>query len=437
MRPPFSQCLCVSLLIGCFGFSAVSADDPISAKSPVRWWKGNLHTHSLWSDGTDFPEMIAEWYRTRDYNFLALSDHNVLSEGERYMNYSDITRRGGETVLTKYLARFGDNWVETKGQSGTDEYQVRLKPLSEVRALVEQRGQFIMIQGEEITDRYDGHPVHMNATNLLELISPVGGDSIVATINNNLRAVQEQARKRSRPIMVHINHPNYRSAITAEELAEVINEKFFEVYNGHPAVGHLGNDGLPGVERMWDICNTIRISKLSAPAMYGLGTDDSHEWHGREGSRPGRGWVMVRSRFLTAESLIHAMEKGDFYASSGVVLNDVEFDSVVSVLKVEVDPVQGETYQVQFIGTLIGYDETVQRRLGKNGKPRRATGKYSSDVGKVLQTTKGTSATYQLTGQELYVRAVVTSSAEPDDPSFENQKKQAWTQPVGWLKHIR
>ena len=146
---------------------------------------------------------------------------------------------------------------------------------------------------------------------------------------------------------------------------------------------------------------------------------------------------MVRSRFLTAESLIHAMEKGDFYASSGVVLNDVEFDSAGSVLKVEVDPVQGETYQVQFIGTLIGYDETVQRRLGKNGKPRRATGKYSSDVGKVLQTTEGTSATYQLTGQELYVRAVVTSSAEPDDPSFEGQKKQAWTQPVGWLKHIR
>jgi hypothetical protein len=28
------------------------------------------------------------------------------------------------------------------------------------------------------------------------------------------------------------------------------------------------------------------------------------------------------------------------------------------------------------------------------------------------------------------VRAIVTSAAGPDDPSFEGQKKQAWTQPV-------
>ena len=31
------------------------ADDVIPADPPLRWWKGNLHTHSFWSDGTDFP----------------------------------------------------------------------------------------------------------------------------------------------------------------------------------------------------------------------------------------------------------------------------------------------------------------------------------------------------------------------------------------------
>ena len=35
-------------------------------------------------------------------------------------------------------------------------------------------------------------------------------------------------------------------------------------------------------------------------------------------------------------------------------------------------------------------------------------------------------------GNELYVRAVVTSSLDAVDPSFKGQKKQAWTQPVGW-----
>jgi hypothetical protein len=50
----------------------------------------------------------------------------------------------------------------------------------------------------------------------------------------------------------------------------------------------------------------------------------------------------------------------------------------------------------------------------------------------VLATVDGLRPRYQLSGKELYVRAVVTSSHPPEDPSFEGQKAQAWTQPVGW-----
>ena len=38
--------------------------------SEGRWYKGNLHTHSLWSDGNDFPEMICDWYKTHGLSFL-------------------------------------------------------------------------------------------------------------------------------------------------------------------------------------------------------------------------------------------------------------------------------------------------------------------------------------------------------------------------------
>ena len=66
------------------------------AAEPVpRWWKGNLHTHSLWSDGNDFPEMIAAWYKERGWNFLALSDHNVLSDHELWIKTS---RPGAESA---------------------------------------------------------------------------------------------------------------------------------------------------------------------------------------------------------------------------------------------------------------------------------------------------------------------------------------------------
>jgi hypothetical protein len=49
-----------------------------------------------------------------------------------------------------------------------------------------------------------------------------------------------------------------------------------------------------------------------------------------------------------------------------------------------------------------------------------------------LKTVAGLAPRYELTGDELYVRAVVTSSKPPHDPSFKDQREQAWTQPVGW-----
>jgi hypothetical protein len=63
------------------------------------WFKGNTHTHSLWSDGNDFPEMIVDWYQKRGYDFLALSDHNTLSRGEKWMSVKAIEKRRkvGET----------------------------------------------------------------------------------------------------------------------------------------------------------------------------------------------------------------------------------------------------------------------------------------------------------------------------------------------------
>ena len=45
-----------------------------------RWYKGNLHTHTFWSDGKAFPEEAVAWYKSRGYNFLGLSDHNMFQD---------------------------------------------------------------------------------------------------------------------------------------------------------------------------------------------------------------------------------------------------------------------------------------------------------------------------------------------------------------------
>lgn len=42
------------------------------------WYRGNLHAHSMWSDGNVFPEDAIAWYRDNGYQFLCLSDHQIL-----------------------------------------------------------------------------------------------------------------------------------------------------------------------------------------------------------------------------------------------------------------------------------------------------------------------------------------------------------------------
>lgn len=49
-------------------------------KEGARFYKGNLHCHTTESDGCKTPEEAIEIYRAMGYDFLALTDHRVLSE---------------------------------------------------------------------------------------------------------------------------------------------------------------------------------------------------------------------------------------------------------------------------------------------------------------------------------------------------------------------
>ncbi len=416
------------LSIVAFTITAVGAADE------TRWYKGNLHTHSLWSDGNDYPEMIVDWYVGHEYDFLSLSDHNILSRGEKWVPESLGQKRGAIDGLKRYRARFGDDWVETREKDGKTE--IRLKSLGEFGPKFDKPGEFLLIQAEEITDHYGSLPIHINASNIAELIRPKGGSSVRDTIANNLIAVQQQSERVGQPIIAHLNHPNFGYAVTAEDMAAVVQEEFFEVYNGHPGVNHLGDDTHVGLERMWDIANTIRIADMKHRPLYGMATDDSHNYFGNRGSSPGRGWVMVHASDLSPEALMRALSAGDFYASSGVTLKSLRFDGNAKSLSLEIDAADGVEYTTEFIGTLAEYDKTSTAVVDKDGKEITATRSYSSDVGKVLATTKGTTASYKLTGKELYVRAVVTSTKKHWNPSFDGQAEQAWTQPVGWEAHV-
>ncbi len=391
-----------------------------------RWWKGNLHAHSLWSDGDDYPEMIADWYKRSGYHFLAISDHDNLQTGERWHHVTN--RPTGRLALENYSRRFGNSWVSTRTFEGQE--QARLRPFSEYRGKFEQSGRFLLIPAEEITARHLVFPVHINAINLQTVIEPLTGDSVLEVMRRNVNAVLEQRVRTKQPMFPHLNHPNFGWGVTAEDLARVEGERFFEVYNGHPSVNNEGDAVHPGTDRIWDIVLTKRLAELGLGPLYGTATDDSHNYHTNSSrlSNSGRGWVMVRSRSLTPGSLISAMEMGDFYATTGVELTRLKQSAKGIELRIKEAP--GISYTTHFVGTLRGYDTNSHPVLDKSGNMLPITRRYSSDIGKVLALATGATAAYRLNGREIYVRAIITSTKAKANPIQTNEVERAWTQPV-------
>jgi len=387
------------------------------AGDSTQWWKGNTHTHTLWSDGDAAPELAAAWYRDNGYHFLVLSDHNILSRGEKWFPILDAPRsRLTSERVDELVARFGADRVDTREVEGRRE--MRLRTLEELREDFEQPGVFLFIEGEEITDSFNRLPVHINGLNLAELIEPQGGESVVDVMQRNLDAVIAHGRSHDRTTLAHINHPNFGWGVSVEDIARLRGEQFFEVYNGHRSVRNHGDADHPGTEQMWDIALTTRLTQLNLGPLFGMATDDAHNYHEiPEGhSNPGRGWIMVRAKSLEESVIIDAMRRGDFYSSSGVTLDSIKTDRDKLTIHIHAEP--GVAYTTRFVGT---------RRVADgdgDGRPNPGL------VGEVLEETMDNPATYHLNGDEVYVRAVIISSKVHPNPFARGDHEMAWVQPI-------
>jgi len=299
----------------------------------LKWYKGNTHTHTLNSDGDSFPDEVVKWYRQHGYNFLVITDHNYLTNVD---------------ILNQLYG------VE---------------------------GKYLIIKGDEVSDRYGEKPIHLNALNPVYNVLPQGGNDVVETLQNNIDAIREAGA------IVHINHPNFRWAISADDLKKTRNCLLVEIYSGHPTVNNLSGGGLPGVEQMWD--QVLSSGKL----FYGVAVDDMHDlkepWEPKA-AKPGQAWIMVRAKHLKVETILESLETGDFYASTGVELLDYVVDNKGIIIKVKQE--NQARYTISFYG----------------------------DGGKILKEEFANSAAYYFKGNEKYVRAKIIDS----------NGNTAWTQPV-------
>ncbi len=125
----------ILLLIVFFPLQAFTQDQTL------RWFKGNTHTHSLWSDGNDYPEMIMDWYKSHGYDFISLSDHNTLAQGEKWVTLPAHHFR--QSRFREYLKKYGKDWVSYKTDSA-GKISVRLKTLAEYQPMFEEADKFLI-----------------------------------------------------------------------------------------------------------------------------------------------------------------------------------------------------------------------------------------------------------------------------------------------------
>lgn len=309
------------------------AQAPGPKPQAARWFKGNLHTHTVNSDGDSTPDDVVRWYRERDYQFLVLTDHNYLTSVD------------------------GLNAVH-----GADD-------------------KFLVVKGEEVTDRFGDKPLHVNGLEVERLVTPTGGQSVLDVVQRMVDGIRAARGVPS------INHPNFGWAISPDELGQLQRTRLFEVFNGHPTVNNLGGGGVPSLEETWD-----RILS-SGKMLYGIAVDDAHYFKRPEdpmAPRPGKGWVYVRSPRLEGRALVEALERGDFYSSTGVQMQTVDASTTALSLAVKTEP--SSKYRIQFIGR----------------------------QGRILSDVITPTASYTFKGDEGYVRAKV----------LESNGKVAWIQPV-------
>ena len=274
--------LFILLLLVFFLISTPYADD-------LKWYKGNLHSHTTRSDGNQDPMTVAKWYKEHNYDFLSITDHNTLT-------IIDISS-------------------------------------------IDPEKKFLLIPGEEVTASYKKKKIHINAFDIKHTILPLKGSSVRNTLEINIKEIIKSDG------IAQIDHPNYYWSYAENDIYGLNGVKLIEIYNYNKKSNNFPAGGSVSTEMLWD--------KLLSRNMliYGTASDDSHNYKLEflpEYTNPGKAWIMVRAKDLRVQDILSSLMKGDFYCSNGIIINDIKADKKEYSLSIKQQ--NDEKYSTFFIG---------------------------------------------------------------------------------------
>jgi hypothetical protein len=323
MRP--SRVLAL-LACGAIGCDAAGAPPPGAAATastasappprPRGFLKGQLHAHTGNSgDSETDPAEAAAWYAARGYDFVVFTDHNVVTTAAAPPGL--LLLPGVE--LTQNLRT-----CEPAPEPG------------------------------------DACLLHVNAL----FVSParegarLGGGSSLRRADLYGRAVD---RALAMGGLAQLDHPNFQHGADLEVLLALAGRglTLLEIANEAVDSDNEGDARHPSTEALWD-------AALSRGAhVLGTATDDAHHYGdaARVRARGGvahtgdRGFVMVRAE-PTPDAIRAAVAAGDFYASTGPILDRVELSREV----LAVDAAAPVTFEVIADGQVVSTARGVTLR---------------------------------------------------------------------------
>ena len=416
-----------------------------------KWYRGNLHLHTLRSDGQVFPDEAIMLYKKLGYDFLALTDHHVVHEQERWFDGAKHKAFSLER-LKRFRAHFPDCGPEVRSVK-TGNVQYRLRPFHELAARHNRPGEFLLLSGVEQEDRsLDGRVLHCNFINSKAPHIPKRVTNIESSLAKLLDLYAKTSGLDSEKSLFIVNHPFWPYFdVTPRMLADNPKVRFFEIANAISPYIFPPPEGAYTADRLWDYANACR-ALCGDPLLFGVATDDTHHYdrfYGElfEGKRNhmNKCHVRVCADSLTADSLMMAMHRGEFYASNGPEFEEISFDSSTGTLSVCAKTIPDRTLTIRFIGTKKDFDwhlgPDIECDLSdiakKAGRPlreslarKRKIPCLSETVGITLKEVKGNRAAYKLEPDDLYVRAKVFTNCPPANlertPPY---TYVAWTQP--------
>ena len=319
--------------------------------APGEWLRGTLHAHTTVSDGAMSPNHLIAHYAYAGWDFVALTDH----------------------------------WHATGPAEVTVTNTGTPHPVTVIRG--------IEVNTEDAS----------TATGSTYHITGLGVDGPVArrTEGNGVAAAQWYVDAiRERGGLAVIAHP-YWSGLTLRDFEGLHGYLGIEVYNADTDV-HIGRGD---ASLLWDDLLTHGHNVL------GIGVDDCH----RPGYDSVRGWTVVRATDRSAEAILSAVRAGNFYASAGPEIINVQWDPGSKVIHVECSPVRSITAVADGMkGARLNAG-----RFGASLGARRLRSASGRPEG-VLEGELLTGAELHLTGRERYVRIQVEDA----------NGHRAWTNPL-------